>query len=379
MRLATTPALIGDGGPLRQLEARCHLVTPRSQIAIALLVAWLPLVVLGVGYEQVTGMRVPLIHDVAVHVRLLVATPLLLFLDRMFSNACTHVVDQLVSDSFVRPAERDRFERLVDRTRRSCAWWLPEAMIAAVAFILGCATLLVVDPVRGLHVRAGLTVADWWYALVGVPLFELLLFRSLWRWLLWMVFLIGLSRLDLDLDASHPDQRCGISFLRKPSVAYCGLVLFAMSAVLSAGWSERFQLSTLTSFIPFLLALAAVAILIAFGPLGLFAFSLHRARLYARDLFGGLAVRNGRWFRERWIGSAPGEAITSNDAQSLGAIGSIYRDTIKQVRLVLFEKKDLLFVLVATLLPVVPTMLLRLPRDEWQQMASFLFSKGGFP
>lgn len=378
MRVGTR-ALIGDGGLLRELEARCHIVTARSQIVVALLISWVPVMALAVAYEHVTGSYVPLLHDAAVHVRLLVATPLLLFLDHVFPKACTHVVDQLVSESFVRPTEGERFERLVERTRRSCEWWLPEVVIAAGAFVLGCATLVVVDPAQGLRLRTGLTVADWWYGLVGVPLFELVMIRALWRWALWVRFLIGLSRLELDLDAAHPDQRCGISFLRKPSVAYCGLVLFATSAVLSASWSERFQLSTLTSFIPFLLALTALAILIAFGPLLLFAYSLHAARLEARDRYGRLAVRNGRWFRDRWLASEPGDAISTNDVQSLAAIGSIYRDTIKQVRLVLFEKKDLLFVLGATLLPVVPTMLFRLPRDEWQQMAAFLASKGGFP
>ncbi len=379
MALKAARALIGSGGLLRELEARCHLVTARSQIIVALLIGWVPVMTLAVLHEQVTSTFVPLLHDAAIHVRLLVATPLLLFLDHVFPKACTHAVDQLVNESFVKPADGERFERLADRTRRACEWWLPEIVIAAGAFALGCATLFVADSVHGLRLRTGLSAAEWWYALVGIPLFELVLLRSLWRWALWVKFLIGLSRLELDLDAAHPDQRCGISFLRKPSVAYCGLVLFATSAVLSASWSERFQLSTLTSFIPFLLALAALAIVIAFGPLLLFAFSLHRARLEARDRFGGLAVRNGRWFRDKWLASEPGDAISTNDVQSLAAIGSIYRDTIKQVRLVLFEKKDLLFVLVATLLPVVPTMLLRLPRDEWQQMASFLASKGGFP
>jgi hypothetical protein len=227
--------------------------------------------------------------------------------------------------------------------------------------------------------RSGLTPADWWYGLVSSPLFEFMLLRSVWRWVLWASFLVGISRIDLDLEPTHPDRRCGISFLRKPSVAYCALLLFAVSAVLSAGWSERFQLSTLASFIPFLLLFAALAIAVAFGPLVLFAFALHRTRLAASDELGGLAARNGRWFRQRWIGSESGLVLDNTEVQSLAAIAQTYRETVKQVRLVLFEKKDLILLVAATLLPVVPTMLMRLPSDEWSQMASFLVSKGGIP
>lgn len=50
-------------------------------------------------------------------------------------------------------------------------------------------------------------------------------------------------------------------------------------------------------------------------------------------------MRNGRWFRDRW--------------------------------------KDLLRVVLATLIPLVPSMFVRIPHTEWMLMASFLFSTGG--
>jgi hypothetical protein len=351
----------------------------RSQITVALLLTWVPTIAIGIVVERVSGTRVTLIHDVAVHVRLLIATPLLLCLDRVFPRTCTHAVDQLSSDEFIKPHDRERFEGIVERTRHYCEWWIPEATLAVAAVLVGAWTLVVNAPWSGTILRSGLTPADWWYGLVGSPLFEFMLLRSLWRWGLWASFLVGISRIDLDLEPTHPDRRCGISFLRKPSVAYCALLLFAVSAVLSAGWSERFQLSTLASFIPFLLVFAAFAIAVAFGPLVLFAFALHRTRLAASDELGGLAARNGRWFRQRWIGSESGLVLDNTEVQSLAAIAQTYRETVKQVRLVLFEKKDLILLVAATLLPVVPTMLMRLPSDEWSQMASFLVSKGGIP
>lgn len=368
-------ALIGEGGPLRLIEARCHLTRTRNQIAAALAVTWLPVLVLGIASELVTGKRTWLLYDAAMHVRLLVATPLLLFLDRVFPITCTQVIDQLHRNGFIREAEVPRFGRLLARTRRLSEWWPPEVALAICALVFGASTLVANTPVGSGWVVTAHSPADWWYALVGLPLFEFLIFRSLWRWLIWVRFVLGLARLDLDLVPTHPDRRGGISFLRKPSLAYCAMLLFAMSAVLSAAWGERFEFVSWTSFVPFLLVLAVIAVLVAFGPLLAFAFPLQRARVAAVDELGGLAARNGRWFRDRWLESAAGEVLSSGDVQNLAALGTTYRDSVKQIRIVMFDKKDLLLVLVATLVPTVPSIVVQIPNDEWLGMASFLLGK----
>jgi hypothetical protein len=379
MAVATARALIGDGGMLRQVEARCHLTRPATQIGFALLITWVPTMLLAIVQKQVTGTWVGLLHDPTVHVRVLIATPLLLFLDRVFPQACTTAVDRLGNEGFITAGDQERFAAILDRVRRLCERWFPEAMLAVLALLLGASTLLVDYRTYGFVTRAELTAADWWYGLVALPLFDFLLFRSLWRWAIWVRFLFDLSRIDLDLEPVHPDQRCGIGFLRRPSLTYCSLVLFAVSAVLSAAWSSQFRLSSLTSFVPLLLVFAAVGIAVAFGPLLLFVLPLHRARRRARGALGGLLVRNARWFRARWFDSAAGEALESSDAQSLDALASTYRESVTKIRVLLVSKSDLVRVAVVTLLPVVPTMIVRIPHHEWARMTSFLISRAGIP
>lgn len=377
MTVAAAHALIGEGGPLRRVEARCHLTRPLAQILAALAIAWLPIMVLGFITESTTQQRVWLLRDQVMHVRMLVAMPILLFLDRVFPLACSHAIAQLTQNGFVKDADQPRFARLLGRTKQLSEWALPEIVLAVTALVLGVATLTIGGSLRGGRwLLPDVSLANWWYALVGLPLFEFLLFRSLWRWAIWVRALVGISRLDLDLDATHPDRRGGISFLRRPSIAYCAMLLFAASTVLSAGWADRFQFVTLTSFIPLLLVLAVVGIVLAFGPLLVFATKLQRTRLAAHDALSGLAVRNGRWFRERWLPTAGGEALASSDVQSLAAIASTYRDTVQQIRIVPFDKKDLLLVLAATLAPVLPSMIVRIPHAEWFTMAAFMFGTG---
>lgn len=370
---------IGEGGPLRRLEARCHLTRARSQILAALLLAWVPLTVLGYATELVTGQFVPLLHDGTLHVRLLVAVPVLVFLDHVFPLECRRVIKHFLDCDLIEPADRPRFDRTLHRTARLSDWWLPETSLAALALLLGVATLRAFTPDGSLVLRSDLTATDWWYALVSLPLFEFLLLRSLWRWLIWVRFLIGVSRIKLALDPTHPDRHSGLAFLRMPSLTYCAALLFAISAVMSAQWSARFQFVSMSSFVPLLLVFAVVATLLAFGPLMLFVIQVFRARRDGLLEVAGLAARNGRWFRQRWTESAGGEVITSTDAEGLAAVAMTYRDSVKATRLWPFEKRDLVVVLAAVLLPVVPSMLVRIPHEEWFSMASLLVGVGGFP
>ncbi len=371
--------LIGEGGLLRQVEARCHLTQTKAQILVAVACTWVPLMVFGLIAEYTGGRRLGIVHDTAVHVRLLVAMPLILFLDSVFPVACTQAADLLIGDSFVPSHQLPRLEKLLTRIRVLCERWWPELVLALIALAVGLTMPMLRAPDGSLAIVEGMTLADWWYCIIAFPLYQFLILRALWRWLIWVRFLLGVSRLDLDLDATHPDRGAGISFLRKPSIAYCALMVSAISAVVSGGWSERFQLSTLTSFLPFLVGLAAFAVLAAFGPLLVFSPALQRARFTARETLGSLAIRNGRWFRDRWLNSQAGEAIASSEVQSLSAIVSVYRETLEHTSLILFGKKDLVVVLLAALAPVVPTMLLRIPHDEWMFMTSFVFSKATLP
>ena len=370
---------IGEGGPLRRFEARCHLVRARSQMLAALLVAWAPLIVFGLASEYMTGRWVPLLHDITVHVQAARRSPGLVFLDHIFPLECRRVIKQLIDCDLIKPEDRPRFDRTLQRTVRLGDWWLPETTLAVFALLLGAGTLRTVSPAGTFALRSGLTAAEWWYALVALPLFEFLLMRSLWRWVVWTRFLVGISRVRLDLDPTHPDRHCGIAFLRLPSLTYGAVLLFAISAVVSAQWAARFQFVSISSFIPLLVVFAAVATVIAFGPLVLFTIQVGITRRDGLLEIGGLAVRNGRWFRNKWVDSAGGAILTSSEAQELAAVGVTYRDSIRATRIWPFEKRDLAWVLAAALAPIIPSMLIRIPHEEWFAMASLLVGKTGIP
>jgi hypothetical protein len=370
---------IGEGGILRRFETATHLTRLGPQIACALALTWLPIVVLSLVNAWMTGRREPLVHTAGFHVRLLVAMPVLLALDRVFPSVCRSVLMQLVTQSFVPDVAEGRLDRVLRSGARLADSSAPELILAALALALGLGELAGILPHTGRTADSGLTAPHVWYALADVPFVQFLLWRSLWRWAIWVRVLVGLARIELALVPSHPDRRGGISFLRWPSIGYCSMLMFAISSMLCASQVTRFTASgvTLSTFAPLLLAFAAPATLIAFGPLLLFSPQLLTARRIGLTEYGRLGAEYGRGFQGRWFSEhRPGARIGPRSTQPLSDLAATYRDTIDRFRILLFDKRDMITLLVATLVPMVPVILMRVPTEDWRRLLTMLTGAG---
>jgi hypothetical protein len=370
---------IGEGGILRRFEAAVHLTRLGPQITCALVITWLPVVIFSLVNEWMTGRREPLVHAAGFHVRALVAMPVLLALDHEFPRVCRRALTQLVSQSFVPDVAENRLDRVLQSGKRLADSSAPELILAALALSLGVGELAGVVPFSGRTRDSGLSVPNVWYALADVPVVQFLLWRSLWRWAIWTRVLIGLARIELDLVPSHPDQRGGISFLCWPSLSYCSVLLFAISSMLCASQVARFTASgvTMKTFAPLLLVFAATGTLIAFGPLLLFSPQLMRVRRRGLIEYGRLGAEYGRGFQRRWFGEQrPGAKIGPRSTQPLSDLAVTYRDTIDRLRLLLFDRRDMVVLLAATLLPMGPVILMRVPREDWSTLLAMLTGAG---
>ena len=360
---------IGEGGLLRRVEKAVGLTTLPRQIIAAVALTWVPVVALSLVNERLTGVREPLVHAPALHVRLLVTVPVLLTLDHVFPYICRLTLRQLVSQGFLPDAVQERFDRMLRSTTHLADSLWPELLLAGLAFGLGIAAMIGVIPGSAFrHGGGGLTAAHVWYALADWPVLQFLLWRSLWRWAIWVRVLFALSRFDLALLPPHPDRCGGICFLRLPSIGYCATLLFAISAVLCSDQSSRFAPGmSLVGFAPLLAVFATAGTLIAFGPLLLFVPMLVRLRGVGRIQYTELASAYGRGFQRQWIERPdPTGRLGAGDTQPLADLAVIYRETIDRLRWLLFGKRDMVVLLIATLLPMVPIMLLHVPEEDWR-------------
>jgi hypothetical protein len=365
---------IGEGGLLRRIETAAHLTRTAWQILIAIGITWVPVVVFGLLNERVRGNPEPLLHHPATHVRLLVAAPVFLFIDQMFPRGCRMTLAQLAFKSFIPEESEAKFRRILESSTRLANSWVPEALLMLVSIGLGVAALFRLVPASGVSKHDEWTAATVWYTLTDWPFVQFLLWRSLWRWAVWVRVLIGLSLIRLDLVPTHPDRRGGISFLRLPSVGYCAFLLFAIASMLCAEWGERLTLNaSLVGFLPLLALFAGVGGLIAFGPLLAFAPQLFRARRRGIIDCGGRACDEGRRFQRRVAEArAIDEPAAAVEVSALCDVGVVYREAVDRLQIVLVDRRDLIALLIATLLPVLPMMLLRVPLDDWRALAGIL-------
>ena len=376
------------GGPLYQLFRRTHLsgdaldLVQRRIVVIALL-AWLPLAVLSaLGGRLLPGTTsVPFLLDVEVHIRYLLAVPLLVAAELVVHQRMRPVLQQFVARDLVPEASRAQFDAAfasLVRWRNSVG---AELILIGVVYGLGVLVIwrnygtLDTNSWYATSAATGdvLTMAGWWYGYVSIPIFQFLLVRWYFRIFLWARFLRQVSRIELRLLPSHPDRIGGLGFLANTAYAFVPLAL-AHGAVLAAMIANRiFYLGAgLKDFRAETLLMVLFVELLVFGPL--FAFALQLARTKRKGLaeYGTLATRYVGQFDAKWLrGGAPKDEplVGSADVQSLADLANSF-EVVKGMRLAPMTRDSVLQVAAATFIPLVPLFLTVMP---WEELVKKLF------
>jgi hypothetical protein len=333
----------------------------RREIVALVGVTWLPLIVLG-GLEQMAGAPARLLQEPSVHVRLLIAIPLLLWAARSLDWRCSVSVDELAESDV---ADANALDGIVKSASRLKNAWLPELALVVAAMAVSQTSLWgahAVGLVSGSS-RLPISASHLWYATVALPLFQFLLVRMVWRWAIWVRLLWQVSRLPLRLVPSHPDLCGGIGHLVRP-LAALALVILAASAVVSASWAGRLlagraELTDLAT--PFALYVV-VCQLIAAGPLMFFSGHLLRQRVAGRRHYADLAFRYTRLFEERWVAAGranDGALLGAADIQSLADLANSFQ-IVEQIRLVPMSPRAIYLLFVASAVPMLPLLLTKL-------------------
>ena len=322
------------------------------------------MLVLSLGAWWFTNQSEPILKDLSIHARLLVSLPLFLVAERLLDRSGRRAVARLFEDDFVPPALEDRARAIVGSAERWRDSPLIETVLLLVAIASGVASLLGILPAAGMvHgvVDSRASVAHIWYALVCLPVFQFVFWRSLFHWGLWVRVLGGFSRLPLRLLPMHADRRGGIGFLKQPSINYGAVLLLALGSTLCAGWGTKILLygSGLDDFKPLFYAFVLIATLIAFAPLLTFVPQLFAARREGRRAYGGLVTDYVRALQERWIGGpARKDLLGSPDFQSLADLGTSYSENVENMQVLLFSLRDIVSLFIVALIPAIPVLLL---------------------
>jgi len=393
--LAGLDPFLTRSGPFHRFQQALHLedpLNPRTSRRALLfaLVSWLPLAALAAvqGLAINVDPRRSLLLDFTVYARFLVAVPLFILGESVADRRYSMIVNYLLRSGIITGAERQAYDDLLSGTRRLRDSRVAEILWVVLAYVGSVLSIFIYHArseqstwlVNGAEGSIPLSWAGCWYVAVSVPLFQFLLYRTIWSWLIWVRFLWRLSRLRLRLTPTHPDLAGGLNILGDSPYAI-SVFVFAVGAVLSAalimqiGYEGASVVIYHNVFIVYLL----LAIMISIGPLLLFIGKLDRLRQRGLRDYGTLASRHAQLFDEKWVkGAGVTEDVVeiplgSPDTSSISGLKSSY-ETVKRVKFFPFGVRALVVLAAAALIPMVPLILVEFPLQKiLKTIARFIF------
>jgi hypothetical protein len=327
--------------------------------------AWAPLVILSVAQRLATPTWNVLVLDPAVHALLLLTSPLLLMAEQAMHRMSERCVERLVQSN-VAPGGAIAIRRVVLRGTRLRDAALPEAAIAIVALAAGQAALWGLVSPKGLLAAPGATVArslvQVWWAILSLPAAQFLLYRSLWRWIVWCVVLWGVAGLDIRPVALHPDRRGGLAFLAEPAQSFA-IVVMSIVCLVAGTWGGQmiFAHVPLASWAEPFSEIAVASFIVTLGPLCAFSGCLWRARFTAVRQYDMFALGYARAFHEKWVDARhTDEVLGTSDIQSMADLANTLA-IVRGMRVVPFGRLEITALLAALVLPILPLVLVEMP------------------
>lgn len=360
------------GGPFFRAQLALRLIGPNQwnftrRILILIAIGWLPLLIITAVLNP-EGLA-SLIREYPIHARMLIAVPVLLvgesFMESRFRLVMQHIRQVGILDT---PglAYMDGVIATLIRFRDA---FLPE-FVVLVLLVVHTATsykgLVDATPWLGHDSGAGLqlTVAGWYAVLVSAPLFQFLLGLNLWRWLLWTFFAFKLSKRNLRLVPTHPDEHGGLGFLGLTVAAFAP-VAFAATAVIGATWRDDIlhHGARLMDFKLETIVLLVIIALVALGPLLFFVPRLASLRRQGILEYGILGQIRSTEFHEKWILHRAGhetEFPQSPDSTTLANFWKTYQ-AIAQLKPFPADIGALYGLAAAVAIPALPVVLTQIP------------------
>lgn len=380
------------GGPFFQLLRRARLsddalMLLRQRIIVLMLITWLPLLLLSVLEGSAWGGRaaIPFLFDIEVHVRFLLAMPLLIIAELVVHKRMRHMVDMFLRRNLIPADAMEQFDKAINSAFRLRNSLFAESFLIAIVY--GVGILIIWRQFLGLDVftwyatplaeGTKLSFAGMWYNYLSLPIFQFLLIRWYFRLFIWARFLWQVSRIKLNLVATHPDRLGGLSFLSNSVYAFA-VIATAHGALVAGHLANRifFLGASLPQYKAEIALMVVFLLCMVFGPLLVFSAQLSQLKRDGLREYGTLAERYVRAFDTKWLrGGAPADEpfVGSADIQSLADLGNSY-EVVRSIRLAPITKDAVLYLVGAVLLPIVPLMLTMMPLEELlKQLFGILF------
>jgi hypothetical protein len=359
------------GGPFYRVQEATRLIHSNQwnhlrRVTFAIAVGWIPLILITVASNpKALG---SLLRDYRVYSRLLIAVPVLLLGQALLESRFRMVIHKIADAELLDAEDWVRLNHMIDVLKRLRDSWLPEVAIILLVIVhtlmsfkssVDATPWLAYNSTSDLH----LTIAGWYAVLVSATLFQFLLGVGIWQWLLWAMFALRLSRLNLKLFPTHPDRHGGLGFLGLTAVAFAP-VSFSVATVIGATWRDQLlhHVTNIVAFkLPAIVLLGMVAT-IALGPLVFFVPRLALLRFHGLVEYGTLGQIHSAAFHTKWFEQRADQSdlLTAHEISTLAAFSKSYEHV---ERLIPFpaDRMDFVALALSLAVPMLPVILAVFP------------------
>jgi hypothetical protein len=320
-----------------------------KQSLLLISITWVPLAVLAIAAEvhwiQPPGQN--FFVDFAAYGQLLIGLPMFLIAERVIDGQTRDVARCFVTTGALAAGDAARLfhlNRQVERLRKQL--W-PELICIALGYVITAAWVvpemynnrdtwhamgLVVQPQDSLEELLGQTPQPLtWPGLLELgfvgPLTTYWWVRWSWKIWMWSWYLYRLSRLRLNLVASHPDRTGGIGFLSDAQTKF-GIVILAYgisNVAPTIGYKLALEGATMSVVSVWGIAVGFVigAPLLFTIPLFMFTKQLYHVKAKAMEAFQERSMERAQAFEEKWLkacSSGNYELMSGSDLAELNSL-----------------------------------------------------------
>jgi len=368
------------GGPVYDLLLRFHLVRQAlpnvwHRVVALLAVTWLPLLLLSLRDGLAFGhqVRIPFLYDFAVYGCCLIGLPLLLYAELFIDPRIRQAVAEFVDARLVPDRELPEFENVLRKVQQMRDSWIPEVILLVLAFfpLFVLKHEWVTGVISSWHTTAnGMSAAGWWYAVFSAPLMRYIAYRWVFRYLLWVVLLSQIGRLQLTLIPTHPDRAAGLNFL-EATQKHFGILACALGCSFAGRLANTmvFEGAPLASFKSLLAGFVVLSVILGLLPLALLTPKLKKVRAEGLLEYGRFAKTYTESFDRKWIhcDARPSEPMLgTSDLQSLADLGNSFA-FVENMRLAPISRKLIKQLVGWTVIPIVPIIIFGTPTAELMQ------------
>ncbi|TCM15032.1 hypothetical protein EDF56_11179 [Novosphingobium sp. PhB165] len=367
--------------------------TPVPRVALVLVLGWLPLILMTLATQP--RLLSDLGWDIAVHARSAVAAPLLVVAYASCGRRLGLIAGNFAHAGLLDEKGREDLRAELAISHRLLDSRVVEGITILLAVVMATATFRGMTGSPNMAAwalqdgRQGtLSMAGAWQFAVSLPLLLTLMLGWLWRIAIWARLLMRISRFDLNLIASHPDQCGGLGFLGQSLRAFAAFGM-ALGAIAAGRLAHEHLAGKSNSFNDGLLAGGSVVVvaILCVGPLCAFSGRMMDTWRRGSMVYGALAMRLGTKLEAAWLepllpvrrgasdevrakeaqpgGDDAGEPQEILSAPDFSAAADLYTvvASVQSMQFIPVDTRSVIMLALATLLPFVAALFLTMPFD----------------